>query len=198
MKRLLACLLAFSACGYAQAPNPQASPVKSEAVLACEAKATAPAKELDAASNPQNIDILSDTMGVDFGPYLSRVLHDVRLNWYYHIPEAARAPQLKKGKVSIDFAILKNGKVDGMRFTSTAGDASLDRAAWAGIIAADPFPPLPAEFRGNYLALRFHFYYNPGTRAETKAERDKPGAEHAELPCPAQANEAVQPNAAKP
>ncbi|MGZ4820225.1 MAG: hypothetical protein ACXVZM_01380, partial [Terriglobales bacterium] len=28
-----------------------------------------------------NMDILSDTMGVDFGPYLSRVLHDVRLNW---------------------------------------------------------------------------------------------------------------------
>src|SRR5438270_4901839 len=28
------------------------------------------------------MDVLSDTMGVDFGPYLSRVLHDVRESWY--------------------------------------------------------------------------------------------------------------------
>ena len=46
------------------------------------------------------LDVLSDTMGVDFGPYLSRVLHDVRENWYNIIPEVARAPIMKKGKVS--------------------------------------------------------------------------------------------------
>src|SRR5947209_18084085 len=28
------------------------------------------------------VDILSDTLGVDFGPYLSRVLEEVRRNWY--------------------------------------------------------------------------------------------------------------------
>ena len=38
------------------------------------------------------MDVLSDTMGVDFGPYLARVLHDVRENWYRIIPESARAP----------------------------------------------------------------------------------------------------------
>lgn len=108
-----------------------------------------------------DMDILSDTMGVDFGPYLSRVLHDVRMNWYNLIPEAARAPLLKRGKVSIEFAITKTGQVAGMRLTSPSGDVSLDRAAWGGITGSDPFPPLPGEFRGNYLALRFHFYYNP-------------------------------------
>ncbi|MGB7599914.1 MAG: hypothetical protein WBM24_06395, partial [Candidatus Sulfotelmatobacter sp.] len=35
-------------------------------------------------------EILSDTMGVDFGPYLQRVLHDVRQNWYNAIPESAQ------------------------------------------------------------------------------------------------------------
>jgi TonB family protein len=108
-----------------------------------------------------DMDILSDTMGVDFGPYLSRVLHDVRINWYNLIPEVARAPLLKKGKVSIEFAILKNGQVAGLRLTGDSGDVSLNRAAWGGITASDPFPPLPGEFRGTYLALRFHFYYNP-------------------------------------
>jgi TonB family protein len=108
-----------------------------------------------------NLEILSDTMGVDFGPYLERVLHDVRLNWYAIIPEVARPPLLKKGKVSIEFAILKDGSVAGMKLDGPSGDVSLDRAAWGGITASNPFPPLPTEFRGEYLQLIFHFYYNP-------------------------------------
>lgn len=107
------------------------------------------------------MEVLSDTMGVDFGPYLARVLHDVRENWYNLIPEVARAPLMKKGKVSIEFAIMKDGSVQGMRLMSPSGDISLDRAAWGGITASNPFPPLPGEFGGQYLALRFHFYYNP-------------------------------------
>lgn len=108
-----------------------------------------------------NLEVLSDTMGVDFGPYLQRVLHDVRENWYHVIPESARAPIMKKGKVSIVFFITKNGGVAQMQLASTSGDVALDRAAWAGITDSNPFPPLPTEFGGPYLALRFTFFYNP-------------------------------------
>jgi len=107
------------------------------------------------------LEILSDTMGVDFTPYLQRVLHDVRMNWYNLIPESARAPLMKKGKVTIEFAILKDGTVAGMKLVSTSGDVALDRGAWGGITASNPFPPLPTEFGGQYLGLRFAFYYNP-------------------------------------
>jgi TonB family protein len=110
-----------------------------------------------------NMDVLSDTMGVDFGGYLSRVLHDVRLNWYNLIPEVARPPIMKKGKVTIEFAITKDGGVSGMTLVGPSGDVSLDRAAWGGITASNPFPPLPTQFPGQYIALRFHFYYNPDT-----------------------------------
>jgi TonB family protein len=108
-----------------------------------------------------NLEVLSDTMGVDFGPYLARVLHDVRTNWYSVIPDVARPPLMKKGKVSIQFAILKDGSVAGLRLDGPSGDVSLDRAAWGGITLSNPFPPLPSEFSGQYLALIFHFYYNP-------------------------------------
>jgi TonB family protein len=108
-----------------------------------------------------NLEVLSDTMGVDFGPYLARVLHDVRNNWYNLIPEVARPPLMKKGNVSIQFAILKDGSVRGMNLDGPSGDVSLDRAAWGGITASNPFPPLPNEFGGQYLRLIFHFYYNP-------------------------------------
>jgi TonB family protein len=56
---------------------------------------------------------------------------------------------------------MKDGKVAGMRIIGPSGYVSLDRAAWGGITASSPFPPLPNEFKGPYLALRFHFYYNP-------------------------------------
>jgi TonB family protein len=105
-----------------------------------------------------NLEVLSDTMGVDFGPYLQRVLHDVRQNWYSAIPESA---QMKHGNLIIEFAITKDGKVAGMKLVASSRDVPLDRAAWAGITGSDPFPPLPSEFGGEYLALRFRFFYNP-------------------------------------
>jgi TonB family protein len=105
-----------------------------------------------------NLEILSDTMGVDFDPYLKRVLHDVRENWYRAIPESA---QMKHGNLIIEFAITKDGKVAGMKLVAPSGDVPLDRAAWAGIVGSDPFPPLPSDFGGQYLALRFRFFYNP-------------------------------------
>ena len=111
------------------------------------------------------LDVLTDTMGVDFGPYLQRVLHEVRVHWYQLIPESARPPIMKKGNVVIEFAILKDGSVAGMKLVSTSGDVALDRGAWGGISASNPFPPLPGEFGGQYLGLRFKFLYNP-SRAE--------------------------------
>ena len=102
------------------------------------------------------MDVLSDTMGVDFGPYLARVLHDVRENWYRIIPESARAPLMKKGKVSIEFAILKNGQVAGLQIVGTSGDVALDRAAYGGITAPNPshhFPRIRRAVSGLTLPL---------------------------------------------
>jgi len=105
-----------------------------------------------------NAEILSDTQGWDYGPYLERVVHDVRENWYRIIPESA---EMKKGKLAIEFAITRDGSVAAMKLIATSGDNALDRAAWGGITGSNPFPPLPPEFTGPYLTLRFRFYYNP-------------------------------------
>ena len=105
-----------------------------------------------------NLEILSDTNGWDYGPYLQRILQDVRENWYHLIPQSA---EMKKGKLAIEFAITRDGRVADLKLVATSGDASLDRPAWGSITASDPFPPLPPEFSGPYLSLRFRFYYNP-------------------------------------
>jgi TonB family protein len=109
------------------------------------------------------LDVLSDTMGVDFGPYLTRLMHDVKSNWYTQIPQSARGPNPKQGILTIEFAVLKDGKVAGMRYVTSSGDVALDRAAYGGITASNPFEPLPTEFGGQFLALRFTFCYNTDT-----------------------------------
>jgi len=116
---------------------------------------------------PQNtklhsdLEILSDTMGFDFDPYLRRVIAAIRENWYNIIPEEARAPLRKQGKLTIYFVIQKDGTVAGMHYLAQSGDVALDRAAYGGITASNPFQPLPAGFHGQYLALACTFYYNP-------------------------------------
>ena len=73
----------------------------------------------------------------------------------------ARPPLNKKGVLSIEFVILKDGKVSAMRLSTTSGDVALDRAAWGGITNSNPFPPLPTDFQGPNLVLRCTFFYHP-------------------------------------
>ncbi len=112
------------------------------------------AKALDQA------EILTDTMGVDFGPYLTRVVQIVKQNWYNIMPPSVYPPIFKQGKLAIEFVILKDGTVSGMMLDTSSGDVPLDRAAWGSITASAPFPPLPREFPGKLLGLRFYYFYN--------------------------------------
>ncbi len=111
--------------------------------------------------NRGGLEILSDTMGVDFGPYMKRLRYTVQNHWDPLIPESAMPPVMKKGVVVIEFAITKEGKVLGMKLISGSGDVALDRAAWGAITDAIPLPNLPTQFAGDYLQIRARFYYNP-------------------------------------
>jgi TonB family protein len=105
-------------------------------------------------------DIISDTMGVDFGPYMRRVIAATYRSWIPIIPESARPPLDKQGRVGVRFKIYPDGSVKEMILEFPSGDVALDRAAWGGITGASPYPPLPKEFKGKFLELRFGFYYN--------------------------------------
>jgi outer membrane biosynthesis protein TonB len=110
-------------------------------------------------------EVLTDTMGVDFGPYLARVVQIVRQNWYSLMPPSVYPPIFKQGKLSLEFVIMKDGTVQGLARDTTSDDPALDRAAMASITASTPFPPLPKEFPGKLLGLRFYYFYNlePGS-----------------------------------
>jgi TonB family protein len=108
-----------------------------------------------------SLELLSDPMGVDFRPYLIRVLAAVRRNWFLVLPEGARMGQ--RGRTVVQFSIAKDGSVPKLVIHMPSGSEPLDRAAVAGISASNPFPPLPNEYRGNVLRLQLVFSYNmPG------------------------------------
>lgn len=106
-----------------------------------------------------NLELLSDPQGVDFRPYLIRVLAAVRRNWFAVIPESARLGN-QRGRVLVQFAIDREGKVPKLVISVPSGSQPLDRAAVAGISASNPFPPLPSQFKGEQIRLQFTFSYN--------------------------------------
>jgi TonB family protein len=107
------------------------------------------------------VELLTDTQGVDFKPYLFRVLNLVRQHWQAIIPESVTRLGLR-GTVAIQFAIDRQGLVPKLVFVPgrKSGSDSLDRAAVAGISASVPFPPLPSDFKGDRIVLQFEFAYN--------------------------------------
>ncbi len=109
-----------------------------------------------------DLELKSDPMGVDFKPYLIRVLATVRRNWYAIYPEAARLGQ--RGQVAVEFVVTNNGSIPKVAYSAQSGSRPLDEAAVAALSASNPLPPLPAEYKGTRVVLQFTFSYNMPTR----------------------------------
>lgn len=104
------------------------------------------------------LELKSDPMGVDFRPYLTQILATIRRNWYAVMPESVKLG--RRGKVGLLFAITRSGSVSKVTWAFQSGADALDKAAVAAISASNPFPPLPAEFKGERVVLQLNFAYN--------------------------------------
>lgn len=111
----------------------------------------------------QGVDILSDTQGVNFQPYLQRILRQIYEQWIPLIPEEAQPPLSKQGTTLIRFTINADGTISAMHLDGSTHDDALNRAAWGSITGVGQFPPLPKEFHGPNLELRIHYLVNKQT-----------------------------------
>ena len=106
------------------------------------------------------ITLLTDTQGVNFNDYLTRVYITVKQNWFAVMPPSVQLGD--QGVVSLQVKIMRDGSVpdgDPQRVFGS-GKEPLDRAAISSIRASNPFPQLPPAFTGPYIELRFTYYYN--------------------------------------
>jgi TonB family protein len=104
-----------------------------------------------------SLELMSDTKGADFKPYLIQVLALVKKNWYAVIPESARLGN--HGVVEVQFIIDRTGQVPKLVIATESGSGALDRAAVAGVGASQPFPPFPKDFTGLQIRLQLSFRY---------------------------------------
>jgi len=106
------------------------------------------------------VSILTPTEGVDFNSYINRLLATVKRNWYAVMPESAMMGD--KGIVVITFKINRDGVVPmpDPNLERTSGKEPLDVAALSSIRTSSPFEPLPPQFKGPFIELRFIFFYN--------------------------------------
>jgi TonB family protein len=130
----------------------------------------------DSPSPSSPVEVMSDLGGVNFTKYLTHVLVQVRKEWYSVIPDQARPPEKRKGCSVIEFSILRDGKVEDVKFISASGDEQLNHAALRGITKSAPFPALPSAYARPSVVVRFHFYYNPSWGL---TENPPAGATHA-------------------
>jgi|HubBroStandDraft_4_1064222.scaffolds.fasta_scaffold665840_2 hypothetical protein len=106
------------------------------------------------------VEILSDTQGVDFTPYIRKLVATLGHKAEAVMPEAARMGET--GILYTTFQINPNGSLgtSDPLLERKSGKQDLDDNAITAIHSSSPFDPLPSQFHGPYLKLRVIFMYN--------------------------------------
>lgn len=128
--------------------------------LQAPAPASADKKPASTPASFGGAEVLSDTQGVNFQPYLHDLLAAVYAQWVQRLPAEAKPPQKVAGDTTIRLRILPDGTLSSMHLDDSTRDDELNRAAWGAIAGQGRFPPLPAAFHGPQLELRIHFKVN--------------------------------------
>ncbi len=97
-----------------------------------------------------------DTTWYDWGPYAEEMVRRIKLHW--DIPELARLGW--KGKLTIRFFILADGRVEGATILSRSGVPPFDFAALQAILKSSPFRPLPEDLGSHREGVTVTFFYN--------------------------------------
>jgi TonB family protein len=106
------------------------------------------------------VQTLSPTEGVDFNPYIQRMIETIRRNWYAVMPQSAMMGE--QGVVYVSFTINPDGSIQPQDpdLLRTSSKEQLDRAAMSSIRASNPFEPLPRQFHGPNMKFGIIFLYN--------------------------------------
>lgn len=64
-------------------------------------------------------------------------------------------------RATVYFKILKDGKIAEPTVEAPSGVAPFDQAALRAVISSDPLPPLPQEYKGEWLGIHLEFEFLP-------------------------------------
>ncbi len=107
----------------------------------------------------QSADIQFDSMGVDFGPWLRRFKNQVERNWL--VPAVAMT---FKGRVVIQFRVLRNGTIIDLAVVQPASIQALTTSAANALKLSNPTAQLPVEYPADNVFFTVTFHYNEDPR----------------------------------
>jgi TonB family protein len=97
-----------------------------------------------------------DTANYDWGNYAAEMIRKIKRNW--EVPSLAHYGM--KGKLTIRFFILKDGRVQGATIIASSGIPPFDNASLQAILRSNPFRPLPADLGKDREGVTVTFLYN--------------------------------------
>ena len=103
------------------------------------------------------VDILSDTQGIDFSPYVRQILKATNGSWQQVLAKDGR-PAVKADAVTlIRIEVGRDGKLRSMQLEGDGRAAALDKAAWHSLAQLGSTGSLPPAYTGSGFAMRVHF-----------------------------------------
>jgi TonB family protein len=95
--------------------------------------------------------------GDRYGTYVNAITRAISGNWLRSMVDSRiqRAP-----RVYLTFNIGRDGTISGVEVQQSSGVPSLDRSAQRAVLASNPLPPLPADYRGSTVNVIFYFEYS--------------------------------------
>jgi len=99
---------------------------------------------------PEQSSVSLNTTDPQYITYVGKIRQSIETEWQY--PEMALRYGLQ-GKLALEFTILGNGQLEGLRLIRSSGSSLLDNEALRAIKAAAPFPPIPSWIKPNPLRI---------------------------------------------
>jgi len=107
-------------------------------------------------AGPAGIGFGDGTFGNRYGYYVDAITRRISQNWLQSLVDqkVRSAP-----RVYVSFDIDRNGKISNFLLMQPSGIPTLDRSAQRAILASNPLPPLPPDYRGSSVSVSFYFEY---------------------------------------
>lgn len=107
-------------------------------------------------AGPAGIGFGDGTFGNRYGWYVDAITRRISQNWLQSLVDnrIRTAP-----RVYLSFDIERNGTISNMEIKQASGIPSLDRSAQRAILASNPLPALPGDYRGGTVNVSFYFEY---------------------------------------
>lgn len=100
-----------------------------------------------------------DSKGVDFGPWLTRFIAQVKRNWL--IPYAAMT---LRGRVVVTFYVHRDGRITDLKVVKPSEVGAFNTAAFQALVQSNPTLALPPEYPDDRVLFTVTFYYNERPR----------------------------------